>query len=80
LVEQGTENPRVGGSIPSLGTNPPPRLRLVAGIQNSKLKMQTSRRLFFAFCMFNFSISAAQPALTLLDIRPWQPKLALAAD
>jgi hypothetical protein len=44
------------------------------------LKMQTSRRLFFAFCMFNFSISAAQPALTLLDIRPWQPKLALAAD
>src|SRR5947208_16618245 len=31
LAEQGTENPRVGGSIPPLGTNKPARLLSVRG-------------------------------------------------
>jgi hypothetical protein len=36
LVEQGTENPRVGGSIPSLGTIPPHNEKAQFGMSDDR--------------------------------------------
>src|SRR5437899_5280107 len=44
LAEQGTENPRVGGSIPPLGTNNPARfLRYVRSVYHSSIADRASR-------------------------------------
>ncbi len=46
-VEQGTENPRVGGSIPPLGTS---RKRLILGV------FLYSRKILFSKCPRNLQI------------------------
>src|SRR5438128_2105060 len=44
LVEQGTENPRVGGSIPPLGTTNPPETHEFAGYRIDSVSRTVLRR------------------------------------